>query len=83
MVLKSTTISGTPLGGIHQCEAIMCASFLRLCQLVSYEVNSLPPDFLAIATQRLVNAKYGGSQILHCASPAQRGIGAGFCCLTG
>jgi hypothetical protein len=31
----------------------------------------------------LVNAKYWGSHILPCAYPAQKGIGAGFYCLTG
>jgi hypothetical protein len=31
-----------------------------------YEVISLLADFLAIATQRLVNAKYWRSQILPC-----------------
>jgi hypothetical protein len=40
-------------------------------------------DFMAIATHRLVNAKYQGSQILPSAYPAQRGIRAGFCCLSG
>jgi hypothetical protein len=45
---------------------------------VAYEVNSLPADFLAIATQELVNSKYWGSQILLCAYPAQRGIEQGY-----
>jgi hypothetical protein len=31
----------------------------------------MPADFLAIATQGLVNAKYWGSQILLCAYPSQ------------
>jgi hypothetical protein len=52
-------------------------------QQVVYEVNSLPADFLAIAKYILVNAKYWGSGILPSAFPAQRGIGAGFCCSTG
>jgi hypothetical protein len=38
------------VGGIHQCEAIIYAAFRRMCQQVTYEVNSLPADFLAIAT---------------------------------
>jgi hypothetical protein len=38
---------------------------------VSYEVNSLPADILAIATQGLVNAKYRGSQILSNFNPAE------------
>jgi hypothetical protein len=54
-----------------------------LCKQVACEVNSLLADFLAIATQVLVNAKYGGSQIQSCVYPAQKGIGAGFHCLTG
>jgi hypothetical protein len=62
---------------------IILAVFRPLCQQVAYEVNSLPADFLAIATQGLVNAKYQGSQILLCAYPSQSRIGAGFCCLTG
>jgi hypothetical protein len=53
------------------------------CQQVTYEVNSMPADFLAIATQRLVIAKYWVSKILPCAYSAQRRIGAGFRCLTG
>jgi hypothetical protein len=53
-----------------------------LCKQVACEVNSLLADFLAIATQVLVNAKYGGSQIQSCVYPAQKGIGAGFHCLT-
>jgi hypothetical protein len=65
-------------GGIHQCEAIILAAFRCLCQQVTSEVNSLQADFLAIATRRLVNAKYWGSQIQPCAYPAQRGIEAGF-----
>jgi hypothetical protein len=44
-----------------------------MCQYVTLEVNYLPADFLAIATQRLVNAKYRGRQILPRAYPAQRG----------
>jgi hypothetical protein len=48
-----------------------------------YEVITLPADLLAIATQKLGNAKYRGSQILPRAYPPQREIGAGFCCLTG
>jgi hypothetical protein len=71
------------MGGIHQCEAIISAAFQRLCQKVTSDVNSLPADFLAIAKQRLVNAKHRGSQILPCAYPAQKGIGSGFGCLTG
>jgi hypothetical protein len=55
----------------------------RLCQQAAYEVNSLPADFLAIATQGLVNAKYWGSQILLCVYPAQKRIGAGFNCFIG
>jgi hypothetical protein len=43
----------------------------------------MPADFLAIATQGLVNAKYFVSQILICAYASQKGIGAGFCSLTG
>jgi hypothetical protein len=35
----------------------------------TYEVNSLPADFLAIATQGLVNANYWVSQIILCAYP--------------
>jgi hypothetical protein len=38
--------------------------FRCLCRQAAYEVNYLPLDFLAIATQGLVNAKYRGSQIL-------------------
>jgi hypothetical protein len=53
------------------------------CQKVAYEVNSLPADLLTIATQGLVDAKYWGSTILLCAYPSQRGIQAGFRCLTG
>jgi hypothetical protein len=41
-----------------------------MCQQVAYEVNSLPADFLAIATYGLANAKYQGSQILTCVDPA-------------
>jgi hypothetical protein len=41
----------------------------------------MPADFLTIATQGLVKARYRGSQILPCVYPAQRGIGAGFYCL--
>jgi hypothetical protein len=40
-------------------------------------------EFLEIATQGLVNTKHGGSQILLHAYLSQRGIGAGFHCLTG
>jgi hypothetical protein len=43
----------------------------RLCQQVAYEVNSMTADFLAIATQGLVNAKYRGSQILYRVYPAR------------
>jgi hypothetical protein len=50
--------------------------------VAAYKVKFLPADFLAIATQGSVNGKYWGSQILLCAYPAQKGIGAGFCCLT-
>jgi hypothetical protein len=56
--------------------------YQRTCQQVTYEGNSLPADFLAIASKRLVNVKYRGSQIPPHAYPAQRGIRAGFCCLT-
>jgi hypothetical protein len=48
-----------------------------------FSSNFLQADFLAIATQGLVNVKYWGSQILLCTNPLQRGIGAGFCCPTG
>jgi hypothetical protein len=54
------------------------SSVSRLCQQAAYEVNSLRADFLAIATQGLVNTNYWGSQILPLAYLAQRGIGAGF-----
>jgi hypothetical protein len=64
-------------------QATIWAAFWRLCQQVTYEVNFLPADILAIATQRLANAKYQGSQILLRTYPAQRGIGAVSCCLTG
>jgi hypothetical protein len=57
--------------------------FRHLCQQAAYEVDSLPADFLAIATQGLVNAKYSASQILSSVYPAQRGIRAGFHCLSG
>jgi hypothetical protein len=70
-------------GGIHLCDAIIEAAFRHRFRQVAYQVNSLPADFLAIATQRLVNAKYWGSQILPRACPAQWGIGTGFRCLTG
>jgi hypothetical protein len=50
---------------------------------IHFKVNYLSADFLAIATQGLVNAKYQGSQILPCVYPSQRGIGVGFHCLTG
>jgi hypothetical protein len=52
-----------------------------LCQQVAYEAKYLPADFLAIATQGLVNAKYRGSQILPRVLSAQRGMGARFHCL--
>jgi hypothetical protein len=54
-----------------------------VCQKVLYEVYALPADFLAIASQGLVNTKYRGIQILPRAYPSQRGIRAGFCCLAG
>jgi hypothetical protein len=38
-------------GGIHQCFAIISSVFRSLCQQAAYEVNYLPADFLAIATQ--------------------------------
>jgi hypothetical protein len=59
-------------GGIHKNKAIISVVFRRLCQQVAYEVNSLPADLRAIATQGLVNAKYRGSQILPHVYPAQR-----------
>jgi hypothetical protein len=45
-----------------------------MCQQVAYEVNYLPADFQAIATQVL-----SGPRVY----PEQRGIRAGFHCLTG
>jgi hypothetical protein len=44
----------------------------RLCQHVPYKVNSLPADFLAIATQRLVYAKYQDRQILPFCVPSTK-----------
>jgi hypothetical protein len=76
-------ISVTPWEGIHQWSQIILALFRRLCQQAAYKVNYLLADFLAIATQGLVNHKYWDSQILPRVYPPQRGFRARFCCLTG
>jgi hypothetical protein len=39
-------------------QLFLLAVFQRSCQQAAYAVNTLPADFLAIVTQRLVNAKY-------------------------
>jgi hypothetical protein len=95
LVAKKTLIRSlycdlTPvtLGGIHQCSVLFKHCFgacVNNCQKAAYEVNSLAADFLAINTQRLVNAKYWSSQILPCVYvyPARREIRAEFQFLTG